>query len=266
MALPDNWKPLLVAFCFLPLVAALQLAAVWVVGGLHQGVDTLSTATAMPIPDPAPPVADPRPDGTTPEASPVVQALDGWRRERPSPPMAEAADSPPTVGENQQASATDGPAVPTPSVAAEASAPEAPAPLPTLLRPLASDGEAGPEMILANAFIIDPIETASLEKDADGLQDVGWLRQRNPAHYTLQIITVSSPDNLDKFTRNQRLPEPQAYYRTYWSKRQSYAYALVAGTYRDWSDARNAARELSRRQPTLKPWIRSFGEIQREIQ
>lgn len=99
-----------------------------------------------------------------------------------------------------------------------------------------------------------------------GPQDSAWLIQRDPGRFTLQVVTSASTEKLLEFARDNNLPQPQAYYRTIWGKSSRYVYALVAGDYPDSQTALTAARELTARHPRIKPWMRSFHEVQSQIQ
>lgn len=91
--------------------------------------------------------------------------------------------------------------------------------------------------------------------------DEHWLRARNPAHYTIQVIALLDAQKLHTFT--ERHPEwaPFAIYEARW--RGQPLWVLVQGDYPDVSQAREAVRGFPADiQGRDELWIRKFVMIQ----
>lgn len=97
-----------------------------------------------------------------------------------------------------------------------------------------------------------------------GIHDETWILARDPEHYTLQVILLSSPDKLRALVAGHTALAPFAMYTMQGASRP--LYALVQGDYPDLSSARRARDAFP---PAIeKPaalWIRSFGQIQDQI-
>ena len=97
-----------------------------------------------------------------------------------------------------------------------------------------------------------------------GIHDETWILARDPEHYTLQVILLSSPDKLRALVAGHEALAPFAIYTLQGAGRP--LYALVQGDYPDLDSARRARDAFP---PALeKPdalWIRSFGRVQDQI-
>lgn len=91
--------------------------------------------------------------------------------------------------------------------------------------------------------------------------DEAWIRSRDPAHYTIQVVAVRQPDKLTGFIANEPNLEPMAIYRQ--SQYEEPLWVLVQGDYPDLNSARLARQvfpdSLWSRE---KLWIRRFGMVQ----
>jgi TPR repeat protein len=97
-----------------------------------------------------------------------------------------------------------------------------------------------------------------------GIHDEAWILARNPEHYTLQVILLSSPDKLHALVAGHEALAPFATYTLQGAGKP--LYALVQGDYPDLGSARRARDAFP---PAIeKPgalWIRSFGQVQDQI-
>ena len=237
----DNWKPVLLLAVFIPLVLGLQLMALWVIDNLGQQPAAAAAARL----EEAEPAARIEPPAQAEGEAGVTATLSGWDEVRNRRRPAETAgDQQPIATEQQSVALIEPQAVPEQTTVAQ-----------TALEAAAQPDPAAPE------------EPAGSLEDNNllDLHHGGWLEQRDPSRYTLQVETAMTPEGLLTFAEQRQLPQPQAYYRSFWEARERYVYALVSGDYSNWSAARQAADQLSRRYPQLKPWVRSFADIQRQM-
>lgn len=92
-----------------------------------------------------------------------------------------------------------------------------------------------------------------------------WIAERDPAHYTIQVIALSQPEKLHQFITDQPGLEPFAIYRQ--SKYKKPLWVLVQGDYPDLNTARLALQTFPATiQPREKPWIRRFEMVQRLLE
>ncbi len=88
-----------------------------------------------------------------------------------------------------------------------------------------------------------------------------WISERNPEHYTIQVIALSQPAKLDEFIAEQAALEPFAIYRQ--TRYEMPIWVLVQGDYRDVESARAALRGFPETiQQRDKLWIRRFRMVQ----
>ena len=121
------------------------------------------------------------------------------------------------------------------------------------------------EAVPPNASMPDP--KAGAETPADHSlpgsveTDEAWIRSRNPAHYTIQVVAVGQPEKLTDFIGNEPDLEPMAIYRL--SRHEEPLWVLVQGDYPDLKSARLAQQVFPvSLQPREKLWIRRFGIVQ----
>lgn len=94
------------------------------------------------------------------------------------------------------------------------------------------------------------------------LADEDSLLQRNPRHYTLQLMAM----DLDAVTRRVKqwgIESRIVYFRTL--KRDQELVAVTYGDYATRQEALQASKGLTGRIPGIKPWIRQFGSIHETI-
>ena len=88
-----------------------------------------------------------------------------------------------------------------------------------------------------------------------------WLRQQDPAHYTLQLVAGENLDTIRKFIREHRLVNDDlALYQT--TRNGKPWYGLTYGIYPNKQKAIDARSQLAPHLRKLTPWVREFGNIQ----
>ncbi len=90
-----------------------------------------------------------------------------------------------------------------------------------------------------------------------------WLKKQKPKYYTLQVLGAYDKITLSKFLEQHKLKEV-AMYKTSFQGRNWYV--LLYGNYSSYSKATTALAKLpaSLRNST-KPWIRTFGSVQKRL-
>ena len=110
----------------------------------------------------------------------------------------------------------------------------------------------------ASVQVINPAHSSQLLNS-------NWINERPPEHYTIQLQTANQPKMLQRYAEHHTLDTPLATYRTYWRKKKRHVHALIMGDYSNHKEALDKVAQLRERFPKLKPWIRSFAAIQREM-
>lgn len=168
-------------------------------------------------------------------------------RREPSPEARQpATGSPAAAPASSEAALVPVGAMPPPAAAGHAVDPPAPAAVPSAPAGSSAVADSAPE---------PPAEKV--------LEELEWLKTRNPKHYTVQIYSGKSMDTLKAIAAATAADEPQAYYST--GSRSGPWYSLVVGDYPDSASAQAASVKLSAQPAGLKPWIRRFDEIQAKI-
>ncbi|MBE9562925.1 MAG: AAA family ATPase [Proteobacteria bacterium] len=90
-----------------------------------------------------------------------------------------------------------------------------------------------------------------------------WLKEQNSKHYTLQVLGAYDKTVLNKFIEKHELSDI-AMYKTSFQGRSWYV--LLYGNYSNYSQATTALAQLSEPlRESTKPWIRTFGSIQKRL-
>lgn len=98
---------------------------------------------------------------------------------------------------------------------------------------------------------------------ASGLPGEAWLRTRNPAHFTLQLVSTHRADNVLRFVRVHHLRRAVASFHL--RRRGQSWYSVVWGDYPSRAAAQDVARHLPARLQGITPWVRRFGDIQLQL-
>jgi septal ring-binding cell division protein DamX len=93
-------------------------------------------------------------------------------------------------------------------------------------------------------------------KKSQRIENVEWIRGRNPEHFTLQLGVMSGEQAVKEFIKKQSKGGRFAYYRKKQQGRNFYV--AIYGSFAKRADAEKAAARFA----PLKPWIRDFGSIQ----
>jgi septal ring-binding cell division protein DamX len=93
-------------------------------------------------------------------------------------------------------------------------------------------------------------------KDSQRIENVEWIRDRDPQHFTLQLVAMSGEQAVKEFIKQQSQAGSYAYYRKTQKGRDFYV--AIYGSYANRADAEKAAARFAQ----LKPWIRDLGSIQ----
>ncbi len=108
-----------------------------------------------------------------------------------------------------------------------------------------------------------PPETVSPPRLPRDEQDVAWLLEQNPRHYTVQLVAGRDRNTIRQFIRSHGPADNAVYFRTIREGRAWYA--LVYNSYRSRSEAAAALARLPRAWRKYRPWVRSFASIQQEL-
>jgi len=88
-----------------------------------------------------------------------------------------------------------------------------------------------------------------------------WIRQREPGHYTIQVIALSKPDKLQEYIQQHPDLAPFALYAQ--TRYKQPLWVMVQGDYPDVESARRAVRDFPQdMQKRDKLWIRLFSMVQ----
>ena len=97
----------------------------------------------------------------------------------------------------------------------------------------------------------------TIAKKSQHIENIEWIRGRNPSHFTIQLAAMSGEQVVKKFIKQQSQTGTFAYYRKK-QKGQDF-YIAIYGNFANRVDAEKAAARFAQ----LKPWIRDFGSIQK---
>lgn len=98
---------------------------------------------------------------------------------------------------------------------------------------------------------------------AGGVLGEDWLRSRDADHYTLQLLSTHTAENVSRFVREHHLGGEVAQFHSRHDG-QSW-YTVVRGDYASRQAAESAAAHLPTSLKGIKPWIRRFGDIQAQL-
>jgi tetratricopeptide (TPR) repeat protein len=123
------------------------------------------------------------------------------------------------------------------------------------------DEESIPQITTAPPADEDIPESAPDEYAADR----DWIAERDPQHFTIQVIALSKPENLHKFMAEQPDLEPMAIYRQ--TRYDKPLWVLVQGDYPNVESARLALQAFPETMQTRdKLWIRRFEMVHRLLE
>ncbi|MBI2778206.1 MAG: AAA family ATPase [Gammaproteobacteria bacterium] len=139
-------------------------------------------------------------------------------------------------------------------------------PLPTPEPMPALPGEEAPANIIPSAQPDHPTVAAPTKKEttepAAVLKSESWLLAQNPAHYTLQLMSMKTEAPLKEFTASHPLTAETIYFRA--NRLGEARHVLLSGIYPTRAQAEQAAKDVEKL-TGITPWIRSIGSIQDDL-
>lgn len=108
-----------------------------------------------------------------------------------------------------------------------------------------------------------PQRRAGFNPMPKGEQDVDWLRQQDPRHFTIQLLAGRDKATIKDFIRLHGPADGAVYFRT--KRGGKDWYALVYNSYSNKADALAALKKLPSAWRKYHPWMRSFSSIQKEL-
>jgi len=96
------------------------------------------------------------------------------------------------------------------------------------------------------------------------LRDSSWIRQRNPAHYTIQLAGAYGREVLADIGGRLLLPGPLALYQRDWNGREWNV--LLYGDFSTKTEAQAAIGSLPEEIMAAKPWVRRLSWVQEDLE
>jgi DamX protein len=111
-----------------------------------------------------------------------------------------------------------------------------------------------------------PIGSGGARQGRQGtaLKDSSWIRQRNPAHYTIQIAGAYGRKVLADIGGRLALPGPLALYQRDWNGREWNV--LLYGDFSSRTEAQAAINSLPEEIMAAKPWVRRLSWVQEDLE
>jgi hypothetical protein len=127
--------------------------------------------------------------------------------------------------------------------------------------PLAGDQAINTNRPQPASTTIRPVSAATAPKPVPSMVDEDWIRQREPDHYTIQVIALSQPAKLQHYIQQHQDWAPFAIYGQ--TRYETPLWVLVQGDYVDLESARQAIRAFPQdMQARENLWIRRFHMVQ----
>ncbi len=95
------------------------------------------------------------------------------------------------------------------------------------------------------------------------LWDSDWINRQPPRHLTLQLLASGHKGNIEKFVRQHGLANMTVAFETRRDRKP--LYVLILGSYPDRAQASQAATQLPASLKNVKPWIRDFASIHKQL-
>jgi DamX protein len=93
-----------------------------------------------------------------------------------------------------------------------------------------------------------------------GAKDTTWLLEQDPDYFTLQLVTVSSPDSASAFVARQQIPGDFTVYQV--QREGRVLHVVLYGLFSSRNAAEVAADSLPAEVGQVQPWIRPVGQVQ----
>ncbi len=91
------------------------------------------------------------------------------------------------------------------------------------------------------------------------ISTTAWILSRNPDHFTLQLAALHVEKNIQSFITTLRQPGKYAYFHDNLDKEG--LFRIIFGSF----ESKAEAEQYARRFRTIKPWVRSFNSIQKNL-
>jgi len=119
-----------------------------------------------------------------------------------------------------------------------------------------------PQVTTTPVVVETPTEQApqTVAELPPGAKDTGWLLEQDPDYFTLQLVTVSSPDSASAFVARQQEPGEFTVYQLQRDGR--ILHVVLYGLFSSRSAAEAAADSLPAEVGSVQPWIRPVGQVQ----
>ncbi len=105
--------------------------------------------------------------------------------------------------------------------------------------------------------VVEPVELEVVEHSLDE----EWILQRNPQHYTIQVIALLAPENMQAFINTNPDWAPFAIYHQKWKGKP--LFVLLQGDYANVEEARAAVAQFPAGiQKQSELWVRKFLMVQ----
>ncbi len=101
-------------------------------------------------------------------------------------------------------------------------------------------------------------------RQGTALKDSSWIRQRNPAHYTIQVAGAYGREVLADIGGRLSLPGPLALYQRDWNGREWNV--LLYGDFSSKTEAQAAINSLPEEIMAAKPWVRRLSWVQEDLE
>ena len=100
---------------------------------------------------------------------------------------------------------------------------------------------------------------------AQTVRNAEWLLRQNPKAFTVQLVTLSNADQLDRMAQRHQRPEELARFRVQGQKRL--LYVLTYGVFEDAAQAELLRDEVAAIMslPPEQLWVRRLASVQRAI-
>ncbi len=92
---------------------------------------------------------------------------------------------------------------------------------------------------------------------------IEWIKQQNPAHYSLQLLGAGNEQAIVEFIKRHKLEAQAAYYHE--QRKGKDWYSLLYGSYASRGAAKKGAAALPKGLIKGQPWIRQFRDIHKAL-
>ena len=110
----------------------------------------------------------------------------------------------------------------------------------------------------------DPVKLVEAEQLRSSLRhNHAWVKQTNGQHYALQLIGVSSEQSAQTFIARHKKVKNLYYVKN--KRNNGEWYSVIYGDFANKKEALDATRKMPASLTKIKPWVRSFESINKEL-